>query len=49
MEELRNAYRMLVSKYEGKRPLGRPGNTWETSMQRNLKDRGHGLYLSGSG
>jgi hypothetical protein len=28
MEEKRNAYRILVGKPEGKRPLGRPRRRW---------------------
>jgi hypothetical protein len=28
MEEKRNAYRLLVEKLEGKRPLGRPRRRW---------------------
>ena len=29
MEQFRNAYRVLVGKPEGKRPLGRPRHRWE--------------------
>ena len=29
MEQSRNAYRVLVGKPEGKRPLGRPRRRWE--------------------
>ena len=29
MEQSRNAYRVLVGKPEGKRPLGRPSRRWE--------------------
>jgi hypothetical protein len=28
MDEMSNAYRMLVGKSEGKRPLGRPRRRW---------------------
>jgi len=31
--EKRNAYRMLVGKPEGKRPLGRPGIKWEIILK----------------
>jgi hypothetical protein len=29
MEEMRNAYKILVGKPEKKRPLRRPGHMWE--------------------
>jgi hypothetical protein len=29
MREMRNAYKILVRKPEGQRPLGKPGHTWE--------------------
>jgi hypothetical protein len=29
MEEMRNAYNILVGKHEGKRPLGRTRHRWE--------------------
>ena len=29
MEQFRNAYRVLVGKPEGKRPVGRPRRRWE--------------------
>jgi hypothetical protein len=29
MEAKKNAYKILVRKSEGKRPLGRPGRRWE--------------------
>jgi hypothetical protein len=32
MGEKRNAYRVLVGKPEGKRPLGRPRHRWEDNM-----------------
>jgi hypothetical protein len=32
MEEKRNAYRLLVGKPEGKRPLGRPIRRWVDSI-----------------
>ena len=34
MEQSRNAYRVLVGKPEGKRPLGRPRRRWEDNIQR---------------
>jgi len=30
MDAMRNAYKILVGKPEGKRPLGRPRHRWET-------------------
>jgi hypothetical protein len=33
MEEMRNAYKILVGKAEGKRPLGRPRYKWENSVK----------------
>jgi hypothetical protein len=32
MEEVRNAYKILVGKPEGKRPLGRSSRRWEVSQ-----------------
>jgi hypothetical protein len=39
MGEKRNAYRLLVGKPEGQRPLGRPRRRWVTSGR---LDRGEG-------
>ena len=33
MEQSRNAYRVLVGKPEGKRPLGRPRHRWEDNIR----------------
>ena len=40
MEQSRNAYRVLVGKPEGKRPLGRPRRRWEDNIQMDLKEIG---------
>jgi hypothetical protein len=32
MEEIRNAYNILVRKPEGKKPFGRPRNRWEDNI-----------------
>jgi hypothetical protein len=37
--EKRNAYRDLVGKPEGKRPLGRHRRRWEDNIIMNLRDR----------
>jgi hypothetical protein len=42
MEEKRNAYRILVGKPEGKRPLGRPRRRWEDNIRMNLREIGWG-------
>jgi len=51
MEEMRNAYNILVGKPEGKRPLGRLKRTWEDNIRIDLINRvGRcGLGASGSG
>jgi hypothetical protein len=36
MEEKTNAYRVLVGKPEGKRPLGRPMRRWENNIRMDL-------------
>jgi hypothetical protein len=35
----RNAYRILVGKPEGKRPLGRPRDKWEDNIKTNFSDK----------
>jgi hypothetical protein len=40
MEEKRNAYRVLVRKPVGKRPLGRPRRRWEDSIKVDIKGTG---------
>jgi hypothetical protein len=38
--ERRVAYRVLVGKPEGKRPLGRPGRRWEDNIKMDLREVG---------
>ncbi|PNF21716.1 hypothetical protein B7P43_G10362, partial [Cryptotermes secundus] len=38
MGETRNAYRILVGKPEGKRPLGRPRSRWEDNIKMDLRE-----------
>jgi hypothetical protein len=38
--EKRNAYRLLVGKLEGKRPLGRPRHRWLDNIKMDLRDIG---------
>jgi hypothetical protein len=38
--EKRNAYRLLVGKPEGKRPLGRPRRTWVDNIRMDLGEVG---------
>jgi hypothetical protein len=42
MEAKRNAYRILVGKLEGKRPLGRPTRRWEDNIRMDLRETGWG-------
>ena len=47
--ERRGAYRILVGKPEGQRPLGRPRRRWEDDIKMDIQEVGweHGLDLSG--
>jgi hypothetical protein len=38
--EKRSAYRILVGKPEGKRPLGRPRRRWEDNIRIDLREIG---------
>ena len=42
MGEKRGAYRVLVRKPEGKRPLGRPRRRWEDNIKMDLQEVGYG-------
>ncbi|KAJ4431812.1 hypothetical protein ANN_20417 [Periplaneta americana] len=41
MGESRNAYRVLVGRPEGKRPLGRPRRRWEDTIKMDLREVGY--------
>jgi len=38
MEEMRNAYSILVGKPEGKRSLGRPHRRWKDNIRMNFRE-----------
>ena len=38
MEQLRNAYRVLVGKPESNRPLGRPRRRWEDNIKMDFRE-----------
>jgi hypothetical protein len=40
MGSKRNAYRILVGKPEGKRPVGRPRFRWVDNIKKNLRELG---------
>jgi hypothetical protein len=40
MGETRNAYRILVGKPEGKRPLGRPRRRWVDNIKIDFREIG---------
>jgi hypothetical protein len=42
MWEKRGAYRILVRRPEGRRPLGRPRRRWENNIKKDLQDVGWG-------
>jgi hypothetical protein len=50
MGERRGAYRALVGKPEGRRPLGRPRRRWEDNIRMDLREVGWGgmdwIYLA---
>jgi hypothetical protein len=37
---MRNAYKILVGKFEGKRPLGIPRRRWEDNNRMNIREMG---------
>ena len=40
--EEKGVYSVLVGKYEGKRPLGRPRRRWEDNIKMDLQEVGYG-------
>jgi len=40
MEQMKNSYKVLVRKPEGKRLLGRPRCRWEDKIRMDLKEMG---------
>jgi hypothetical protein len=42
MREKRNAYRLLVEKPEGRRPIGRPRRRWLDNIRMDLVEEGWG-------
>jgi hypothetical protein len=40
IEEMRNAYRILIRKPVGKKPLGRPEHRWEDNIRMDLGEIG---------
>jgi hypothetical protein len=44
MEERRGAYRALVGKLEGRRPLGSPWRRWEDNIKMDLGRPGGGKW-----
>jgi hypothetical protein len=43
MGEKRGAYRTLVGRPEGRRPLGRPRRRWEDNIKMDLQELGWGV------
>jgi hypothetical protein len=44
MGERRGAYRALVGKPEGRKPLGRPRHRWEDNSKMELREVGWGTW-----
>jgi hypothetical protein len=38
MEKMRNTYKTLAGKPEGKKPLGKPGRKWEGNIKMDLRE-----------
>ena len=49
MDEDRTAYKILIFKPDGKRPLGRPRSRWEDNIRMDLNEMGYeGSQMEGS-
>jgi hypothetical protein len=48
MGDGRGAYRVLVGKPEGRRPLGRPRRRWEDNIRMDLREVGCGVWTGWS-
>jgi hypothetical protein len=44
MGEKRGAYRILVGRPEGRRPLGRPRHRWKDNIKMDLQEVGWGVH-----
>jgi hypothetical protein len=44
MGDKKSAYRVLMGRPEGKRPLGRPGRRWENNIKINFQEVGWGAW-----
>jgi hypothetical protein len=44
MGEGRGAYRVLVGRPEGRRPIGRPRRRWEDNVKMDLQEVGWGAW-----
>jgi hypothetical protein len=42
---MRNAYKILVGKPEGKRPLGKSRRRWEDNIKMYLREIGLGVWI----
>jgi len=40
MGDMRNAYKILVGKHDGKRPPGRPRRSWKDNIKMDLREIG---------
>jgi hypothetical protein len=45
MGELRGAYKILVGRPEGRRPLGRPRRRREDNIKMDLREMGLGMWI----